>query len=341
MKAGSNGAAEVEWYRAIAKVFRAVQRDAQAIAQGAKDLPSDGAFAMDSQLEAEFVRLAPDASAPLLAELARVGDTLRGLAWWQERIDDWKPATPQGEILCGLVANALDGLEGMRGEDAQRLRRGRVDLICRQIGGQLAAASAEKAVEAEHRADKLLADDKLQNVTEEREKAKKDADDWKARATWNLSGVATREQVENLQRTANETKDAAEVGARLAAQSVAVATEAKAKSGEAIEGLQELVGDKGEKWAQIFSGIIGHEKLEPHPDWIDIIMRRWRGETEAQIAAVHGWKTHSQVSLALKKAERLCPALRSFDWWPKKRKPGGGRPRGGSKTKMKHVVSSP
>ncbi len=174
-KASKSVAWEVEWYRTVAKAFRAVKRDAQAIAQGAKDLPPDGMFATDSQLEAELDRLSPDSSAPLVAELARVVDTLRGLAWWKERIDDWAPATPQGQVLIGLVANALDGLEGMRGEDARRLRRVRVDLICRIVGSKLAAASAEQAVEAEHRAERLVtAKETAEKVRKAREKGTRD-----------------------------------------------------------------------------------------------------------------------------------------------------------------------
>ena len=89
MKEASKNAAEVEWYRAIAKAFLAVRKDAQAIAQGAKDLPMDGMLARESQWAEKLDSLSTDDSAPLAAELRRVVDTLHGLAFFQERIHDW------------------------------------------------------------------------------------------------------------------------------------------------------------------------------------------------------------------------------------------------------------
>ena len=79
--------AEVAWLHTIARAFRAVQRDAEQLAQGADKWPPDGMLANLAQWDAALDR---DVSAPLAAELTRITDVLLVLGWLQGMVEVWR-----------------------------------------------------------------------------------------------------------------------------------------------------------------------------------------------------------------------------------------------------------
>lgn len=225
-RASKRTAKEKEWFQTVAKAFQAVCRDAQGIAQGAKDLPSDGMLARFSQWETEIDRLSPDNSTPMADGLIRVIDALRGLAWWQKRIPAWTPITQQGEFVAGFVA---DGLAKLQGETLREKRQEFVDLICRQLGRSLGEASAARAVEAERRAERLIAE-------EETAQAERAARAEGARDALKRQGQKIYAAAKNAERAAEGAEREAK-GARVAAEDTrAEVNKAKSKAETDVEG---------------------------------------------------------------------------------------------------------